>query len=444
MAIKSFYSRFQLYFFNTSWLIAEKVLNMGMSFLVTVLVSRYLGPQRFGTLAYAISLTGLFTAAGHMGLSGLVVREIVKNPQDRPETLGTSFALKTFGILIGFIVLILIAFLTEEQGSTEFWVLVIVSMSMLFQPFNIIDYWFQAHVQVKYTTIARMIGFFVYNCLKIALVIASAKLLLFAFANLIQSAITALLLILLYQFKANISIKSWFASVDKAKELLGQGWIIYLGSIFAVVYLKIDQIMIKWLIGSEEVGLYSVAATLSEVWYFVPTAIVASLFPRLIQLRESDQNRYKARLQQIFDLLFVVAFFIAICVAFLAKPLISLTFGQAYLKSAGILTLHVWAGLFIFMRAVFSKWILIEDAIMLSFLTQGFGAASNVVLNLVLIPDFGVYGAATATLISYAIASYLALFASRKSRSIFWMMTHSILLVPTLGWRYWKKYLLSN
>ena len=141
----------------------------------------------------------------------------------------------------------------------------------------------------------------------------------------------------------------------------------------------------------------------------------------------------------MLDLLFFIAFIFAVFIALISNKLILLTFGPAYMDSAGILSVHIWAGLFIFMRSAFNRWILMEDVLILSIITQGLGGVVNVLLNLLLIPKLGGYGAALATLLSYATASYFALFFHRKSRPVFWMMTNSVLLIPTLGYRYWQR-----
>lgn len=424
--LNAFYSRAKLYIANISWIMTERSLSMIVGFFVTILVARNLGPEQFGILEYSVSLVTLFTAAGHMGLSGLVVREIVRHPAENAETLGTSFILKLSGVLVGFFVLVWIAFVSDRSGSVEFWVLLIVSGSVFFRPLDVIDYWFEAHVQAKYPAISRSIALLITAIVKTTLVLTGSGLVFFAFANLLQTAIAALLLFLLYRAKSTVPVKTWTASLRRARDLLGEGWIVFLGSIFGVIYLKIDQIMLKWLAGSQEVGVYAVAARFSEAWYFVPTAIVASFFPRLIKLRESDPALYTERLQQIFDLLFTLALAIAVSVTLVAKPVFSLMFGPAYVNSAPILMVHVWAGLFISMRAAFSKWILIEDAVIFSLITQGFGAFTNVAFNMLLIPSFGGMGAAIATLISYAGASYFSLLLYKKSRPVFWMMSRAI------------------
>jgi len=420
-------TKYKKYLSNTSWIMAEKIINMGLAFVVTIFVARYLGPTQFGILAYAISLSALFAIAGHMGLNGLVVREIVKNPNDLHEIMGTTIVLKSIGYLIGFFALIAFAFFGEEIGSDSFWIMLIVAASLLFKPFDIIDFWFASQVQAKYTAISRTVSLVITSLFKILLVVMAASVVSFAYATLLQSFLGAIMLLYFYNKLKNIPLSTWQNSWSRAKKLFSQGWMIFLGSIFAIIYLKIDQVMLKWLVGSQEVGIYAVAATLSEAWYFIPTAIVASLFPRLIKLRESNEKQFNKRLQQIFDLLFTLAFVVAIAVSLLASPIILLFFGEEYTDSSTILTIHIWAALFIFMRAAFSKWILIENVLMFSLITQGFGALANVGLNFLLIPQYGGEGAAYATLLSYAMASYISLFFYSKSRTVFWMMSKAML-----------------
>jgi O-antigen/teichoic acid export membrane protein len=423
--LKAFYQRVQIYLANTSWIIAEKIVVMGLSFAVTVIVARYLGPVQFGMLAYAISLMAIFGVAGHVGLSGLVVRELVKDTENKNIIMGTSFALKGFGYLIGFLFLLLTALLSEKLGSVEFWVILVVASSLLLRAFDVIDFWFQSILQAKYTAISRTIAAIIASALKLLLVVVGAKLIYFATVVLVQTIISAVLLITFSIGKSELKLTCWRFSKSKAKELFNQGWVVFLGSIFAIIYLKVDQVMLKWLVGSKEVGVYAVAATLSEAWYFVPAAIVASFFPKLIKLKQENQQEYNYRLQQLFDLLFVIALIVAVFITLFAQPVITTLFGSSYTGAVGILVVHVWAALFIFIRAAFSKWILIENFLMFSVISQGLGAFANIGLNYWLIPGYGGLGAAYATLFSYAAASYISLVFHGKTRPVFFMMTKS-------------------
>lgn len=424
-ALKAIFNKLKLYLFNASWMMAERLLNISIGFITAVLLARYLGPEQFGILAYAISMTAIFASAGHMGLAGLVVREVVRHPEKVPETLGTTFMLKLSGMLIGYALIVLYTFGFEEIGGTEFWMLLIVASAIFFQTFDVVEYWFQSQVQAKYPAIAKSTSLLMAAGFKVLLVLSGAGVVAFAFAHTLQFMLAAVILAVLYKGTTRASLTTWKASLAKAKELLSQGWIIYLGSIFAVIYMKIDQVMLKWMVGAEEVGVYAVAAQLSEAWYFLPTAIVASFFPKLIKLHAADSALFNKRFQQLFDVLFVLAIVVAVLVSVVAGPLISLLFGDEYQNSASILTIHIWAGVFIFMRALFSRWILIEGALMFSLITQGLGALANIGLNMLLIPRYGGEGAAMATLISYGVASYAALLVHPKTRPVFYMMTKS-------------------
>ncbi len=117
----------------------------------------------------------------------------------------------------------------------------------------------------------------------------------------------------------------------------------------------------------------------------------------------------------------------------LAAPLVSALFGAEYAAAAPVLALHIWAGVFIFMRALLSRWLVAEDLLRFSLVTHLAGAVINVVGNLILIPRHGPLGAAIATVVSYAVASWLALFASAATRPMAWKMARALLL--PLRWR---------
>lgn len=421
-----FLRKFHKYVSNSSWILADKFLGLATSFVVSIVLARRLGPDKFGSLSYAISIMSLFAIAGHMGISGIAVRELVKNPSESEQTLGTVFCLKALGYGIGFLAIIGMALGTEELGSPVFWALIIVGASLLFRPWDTIDFWFQAKVQSKYNAISGLVSRLASSGLKLAAALAGLGLIALSFAQLAQSVIATVILLWFYHKATPTKTKLIQFDKSKAKQLLSQGILVFAGSVFAVINLKIDQVMLKWIAGSSEVGYYSVASTLSEAWYFVPMAIVTSVFPRLIQLRTENTARYNFRLQQVLDLLFGVAFVVAIGVSVMASPVIHQLYGTTYDSSIAILKVHVWTGLFVFMRALFSRWIIIEDLLVFSLVTQGLGALANVLLNLFLIPSMGGYGAAISTLFSYAVSSYFALLVSARTRGMFWMMTKAM------------------
>src|ERR1051325_10626811 len=82
---------------NTGWLLADRILRLGVGLFVGVWVARYLGPEQFGLYNYALAFAGLFGAFATLGLDSIVVRDIVSNPANKNEVLGTAFVLKLIG-----------------------------------------------------------------------------------------------------------------------------------------------------------------------------------------------------------------------------------------------------------------------------------------------------------------------------------------------------------
>jgi O-antigen/teichoic acid export membrane protein len=412
---------------NTGWLLLEKAVKLVLGFFIGVMMARYLGPDQYGILRYAItlfSLLGLFT---QLGLPGLIVRDMIKTPEKTASIMGTSFVLRLIGSVLAYAAIVIIALGTGSRNHVEISVILIVCVGLVFKPLETINNWYESRVQSKYVALRDSFAFIITYVIKLILVLIKAPLIQFAYFTLLEFVLSAVFITVVYLKKEGSTFR-WKASLAQAKELLSQSWLLLLSGILAQVYLKIDQVMLRLLVGTGEVGIYSVAVTISETWYFVPMAIVASVYPKLVELRKSDPARYSKNLQKIFDVLFLLALSLAVPITFFSKSIVLRLYGSAYQEAGGILMVHIWAGIFIFMRQLFSRWLIAEGLLTYSFFSHLLGAVSNVAINMLLIKPMGGMGAAVATLISYATASYFALFFTKKTRGIAMMMTLSLLL----------------
>jgi O-antigen/teichoic acid export membrane protein len=411
---------------NTSWLVVERIIRILTGFLVGVLVARYLGKERYGVLQYAISLTSFIGILVYLGLQGIVVRDLVARPHERDVLLGTTIILKAVGALVTYALLATIYVAFAARGSDETAVVLIVAAGLLLRPLETVNYWFESQVQSKYTALRQIFTVVLTSGSKIVLIAVHAPLSAFAGMVFAEVLVGGFWIVLFYTRRVG-SLFAWRFSFAKARELLGQSWLLIFSGFLATVNLKVDQIMLKWMSGSGEVGIYAVAVTLSEAWYFISVAIVTSVFPSLVEARKSDPAKYKAMLQKVFDVLFLIALTVAIAVTFCSRLVIGILYGAEFLPAAVILMVHVWAGLFAFMRQLFSRWLIMEGLLTYSFYSHGSGALANVVLNALLIPKYGGFGAAIATLISYAVSSYFSLFLFRSTRPIAIMMSRAML-----------------
>jgi len=193
--------------------------------------------------------------------------------------------------------------------------------------------------------------------------------------------------------------------------------------------MRIDQVMIKHMVNSTELGYYSAATTLSEAFYFVPVAVCASLFPSIIRIFEIDKQKYTLRMEKLYGLMIWLGLLLALSTSFISSQLIELLYGEAYIKSSEILNIHIWATIFVFLGVASGKQLIIEGMQMRAFFRTFAGAAVNIVLNYFLILKYQSVGAAWSTLFSYALAGYLYDLFDPRTRNIFTSKTRSIISV---------------
>ncbi|KOR30556.1 flippase [Achromatium sp. WMS3] len=417
---------FRKYFANTSWLMAERILRMFITLFVSVYVARYLGPERFGLLSYANSFVGLFLALATLGLNGIVVRELVKSPERRNELLGTAFGLKIIGAILMWLVILTAVHLTSNDVQTNT-LIAIIAFAAIFQAFNVIDFNYQAEVKSKYVVHAQLIQLVVSSIAKLVLIFIEAPLIWFAWVYCLDTVVLAMGLAVMYLYHSG-RIWVWRWKWKVAGKLLKDGWPLILSGMVISIYMKIDQVMIKEMLGAEQVGLYAAAVRLSEAWYFIPVAISTSLFPAIISAKKQSEELYYQRLQKLYDLMVWVAIAIALPTTFLAPWIIEkLLYGEAYIGAANVLSIHIWTGVFVGLASSSGRWLLAENYQIYSFYRYLVGAIINVVLNYFLIKKLGIIGSAWATLVSYMVASYLMDYFFCRMKKNFYMKTSSIL-----------------
>lgn len=423
---------------NSAWLMAEKVVTMGVNLLVTLWLARQLGPETFGSLSYVLAVVAIVTPLSALGLNALVTREVIEQGTDNEHrVVVTASSLRFIGALAGASLCIAYAFLWQHPQS-ELMALIVIAVGSLGMAFNGIEYWFQAHSKAKWVVQGRLTVVLLAAVAKFLAVYYSHSLLVIASIFAAEYALIGTAFIIQYsrkRFCASPLVVDW----QYGKALIAQSKWLLLSSLAAVIYLKIDQVMLATMVSREEVGFYAVAVRLSEVWYFFAEAIVVSFFPILLKLKQSSNHAYQYKLQQLSDALLVIALLLAIIVGFIAEPVVTMLFGADYRPSSILLSIHIWAACFVFMRAVASKWLIAEKLLPYSLVSHGFGMIINIAMNAWLIPKYQGVGAALATVISYAGAGFIGFFVFKATRPIAWVMLRSLFVVPTLGWRYWKK-----
>jgi O-antigen/teichoic acid export membrane protein len=408
---------------NMSWLFIEKAVRMVIGFTVGIYVARQLGPAKYGILNYAISFAAIFSFLVSLGMDQIMVRELVKFPEKRDELMGTSLLLRLAGYIIMLGGIWGGLALSNNDMNTNLIILVIAA-GYLFQIFQTIDFYFQAHVLSKYVAISQMTAWIIVSALRAVFAYLNLPLLFFAYLEAGNIILTSLGYLIFYILKAD-SVAKWRYKTATAKFLLKNSWPLMLSSVAIMIYMRIDQIMIKAMIGAEAVGQYAVAVRLCEIWYILPGIIVGSLFPAIIRSREVSESHYKHRLQMLFSFMIWSAIAISAFFTFAGEYIIIQLYGHKYSDSALVFRIYTWVTVFVFYGTASGKWIINEQLQRYALYLSIMGCVTNVILNYILISRFMLCGAAAATLISYFIATYFGYFCIKKLRNLFNMFNQS-------------------
>ena len=181
----------------------------------------------------------------------------------------------------------------------------------------------------------------------------------------------------------------------------------YLATLFAYLVLRIDLLMIQYLQGEVQTGLYSVAVAIADVLYLVPVAIGTVLFPRLSALKDEDTRwTLTARAVRWTALIMAVS---ALILVFSAEIVIDLLFGEAYLPAAPAALILIPAVTLMGVNTLFMNYFASMGMPLLTVVSPGIATAINVPANYFLIPALGIVGAAWASLASYGFMLLMSL-----------------------------------
>jgi O-antigen/teichoic acid export membrane protein len=410
---------------NTGWQFADNILRMGVALVIGIWLARYLGPEQFGLLSYALAFVALFSALSSLGLDDIIVRDIVQNQSGKDEILGTAFLLKLLGGAFAFLAAVGTVFVLRPGDGLSHWLVGIIGLGAVFQAFNVVEFWFHSQVQAKYAVFARNAAFLLCSLGKIVLILAAAPLVAFAWIALAEVLAGAAGLIVAYQARGS-RLRNWSGSLKKAAGLLKDSWPLMLSGMVIMVYLRIDQVMLGEMAGNEEVGIYSVAVRLAEVWYFIPSAIYWSLFPGIVEAKAVSDELFYERLQKLYNLAALSAYAVAIPVTLLAQWLVPALFGEAYARGGLMLAVLVWSNLFTSLEMARSGFLTAMNWTRLYFLAVSLGCVLNVVLNYFLIPRYGGMGAVIASLVAYWFAAHGSCFFFKPLRRTGFMLTRAM------------------
>jgi O-antigen/teichoic acid export membrane protein len=392
---------FRRYFINTGWMFLGQIFSLIVSFFIGVWIARYLGPENYGILNYAVAFVGLFGFIASLGIDSILNRELIKTPEKRDVLLGTAFKLKVVGGIAALALAVISILMSQTTLLIQFLV-IIFSFNFILQAINVISIYFQSKVESKNNVKVSIISTLISSVLKVGVILLDKGVIWIMLVYILDFVWQWINFVYVYK-RQGLKIRDWKFDNDLAKKILKNSWPLILAQAAGYIYLKVDQVIIGLMLGNYEVGLYAVAVKVTEIWYFIPSIICSSLFPAIINAKLTDVKVYKKRLSNLYVLMFILSLIIAITITFLAKPIMTILFGNSYLESVAILKIYIWSSVGLFLTVAVNQYLISENSVKTIFWLNFLSMIINIGLNIWLIPLIGLLGAAWATLISYFV-----------------------------------------
>ena len=421
---------------NLGWLIADRAMRLVFTVLVGFWVARYLGPSQFGALNYALVVVGFGLVLAEGGVDAVVRRELIRTPERTPSLLAAVWRLR---LSLGAACYLLVAAWAAwgRESSAEAGLLAIVGL-LLFQPaLAVADLWLQANLRARTSVLAQLSALAVGAATRIALIVGHAPLWVFGAAAVGEAWLAAVVLTL-WARRAGVRLAGDQETGELVRKLARESWPLLLSGVAISVYMRIDIVMLRQMVGESAAGIYAAAVRISELGYFVPMALASSVLPALLQARARGEAAYGERFQRYLDLSAALAYGFAVPLAVAAPWLVRLAYGAAFAPAAAVLVVHIWAAIFVFLGVARGQWLVNERLQRFYLAATVAGAGVNIVLNLLFIPRWGGVGSAWATVISQALAAWASSYFHPAVRATAARQTRALLL-PFTGWRYFHR-----
>jgi len=423
---KSFSAGFKRQLSNVVWMVTGRLIKAAVTFVLGIFVARYLGPDRFGILNYAIGLSMLFGIFSSMGTESVLVRELVNSKASSNQLLGSAFLIRVIG---GTIALMLTGcMLLVTRADTETWLLTLICASSFFLlPFEVLRGFNEAETKGKTIVIVESVQCLFTSLLKLYFIAIQGDVYSFALCFLLEKLFLGIGFSGLYQLYEG-QLSDWRIDVATLKHLFRESMPIMLSGMVIVVYQQIDKVMLKNMLelhGNEQIGYYSVALRILPFVLLIPQMMARAFFPSIVESHSTDADKYRERMQLYNDLMIWVGIFLTLCLCAFSGLLISF-YGAEYSSSISLLRVVAFKGVFVPMSLASGSWILVNGLQKWAIYRNLAGCFLNIGLNFLWIPRWQAYGSAWATVLSLSMAAFIAHIFIPDLRPVFFIQVRSL------------------
>lgn len=398
---------------NSFWMMASKIYSMLISLIVGSLSARYLGPSNYGVLNYGTAIISFFTTVSSLGLSFTLVVEMVKKPNKVGSYLGTALFMRFIIAMVSFFGIIGIVVVLEPNNGLLQIVTALQAISVILNSYEILLYWFQQHLQMKFVTIASMVALTITGIWRILLLVFNASIEFFALSNSVTALVCGGIVAIIFFKKDHPKL---IINLKDGIYLLKGSYHFIISGLAVTLYSQLDRIMLGKLLSSEMVGYYSAAMVIATMWQFVPNALINSARPVITDLKQKNEVEYLSKYKLLLLSINVLGLAVSIGFMILGGVCVQILYGLSYDPATAPLKILIWSTSFAMIGTARVIWLVNEGIGEYEKYFTIMGSVVNVVLNALFIPIWGITGAALTTLISQLFVAIVAPLIFKKSK----------------------------
>ncbi len=396
--------------------LATRVAVLFLGLVASVIIARILGPVGRGLYAVAIAMTSIGVQFGNLGLHASNTYFVAREPKSLDtligNTLATSMVLGGVGSFIVWAVLTWLPQIAPVHGY-------ILALGLAAVPFSLLS----LLLQNLLIGVGRVRAS---NFIELG-TRAFGVVLILILAALRMVSVQALLIASLIVFL--VSSGSMFSRLREGSShplrfsgpLLSRcvhfGLRIYVTAMFSFLVIRADLFLIQFLLGAEETGYYSIATSLADLIYLLPVITGSLLFPRLSALTTSGERMILVK--KVTTVLGLAMLAIATAIIACARPLVSAIFGEPYLPAVPAIAWLMPGIVALSLNTLYMNYFASVGMPRFAIYSTGLALALNIMLNLKLIPHYGIVGAAVASTVTYVLmlSSSIAFVRSQSMKS---------------------------
>ena len=383
-------------FRNAKWIIGCKIIQSLTQLVVGMLSARYLGPANYGLIDYAASIVAFAAPIMQLGLQNTLVQEYVAKPEKEGQIIGTHLTMNMLTALACMLGVVSFAAVANPGEKITILVCALYSVSLLSQALEMLQYWFQAKLLSKYSSMAILVAYLVLSAYKIWLLITGKSVYWFALSHAVEYGAAGLLMMIAYHKYGTQKLRFSFAL---AKELFSKSKHYIVAMLMVVIFNRIANIFLVQQYGEVENGYYAAAITCTVITGFVFNAIIDTARPVVLESKKASQDAFEQNVSRVYSLTTWLSIAQSVGFTIFAGLIIRILYGEDYLPAIPVLRILVWNTAFSYMGYVRNIWILGEEKHSVLWIINLCGAVVSILLNAVLIPLWGACGAAVASVL---------------------------------------------